>query len=53
MKIILVKGCKDCPYSRKPGFVPGWACTKFGIIGGPKDVPPEKPHPECKLEDKI
>jgi hypothetical protein len=57
-KVIVIQGCKDCPYLGNDSFeTEHWFCTKFGHFVTDLDkVPdiellPETPHPNCKLND--
>lgn len=48
MKAIIIKGCKDCPYSEYVKQSNKWVCAKhFATF----ETPPETPHPDCKLND--
>lgn len=51
MKIIKIKGCKDCPYNKNLPFINGNRCIKYNIVFHQIDKIPETPHPDCKLDD--
>lgn len=57
-KVLVIQGCKECPYKMK--VKAGWRCTHDGfyiyrtshsnaIIT--KEVLPTAPHPDCKMND--
>jgi len=52
IKIIIVRTCKDCPYSRLEKMDNGKYCTDYYCSKDGKTIDdPEKIHDMCKLND--
>jgi hypothetical protein len=55
MKVITVKGCRDCPYLNESLIMPESQCYFSNINFYNEETCgndiPETPHPDCKLPD--
>ena len=50
MKVIIVKGCKDCPYLTETDPLANLGGCKLYEFMFDAEIP-ETPHPDCKLND--